>query len=293
MRRRSVGREPVAYLVGRRGFRQLELEVDARVLVPRPETELLVEVALGAAPRRARGGRRDGQWRRRAGAEGRAARTSGGRDGRQRRRAHRRPRQRVAARTRGGVRGGRPARRRRRRSTRSSPTRPTSPRRTARRWRRRSRATSPRSRSSPAPTGSTSCAAWPSPPGRRPRTSSPWRWARARRRLRRRCCVPRASPARSDIATWPGSSAWWWGAGDGRPGRRRDLQPLHLGGRRRRLPDGHGLRPGLRAGEPRGGRRSSTCSSAAAPTSPPRSCSSRSSWRWPRCPSSARARARR
>jgi release factor glutamine methyltransferase len=53
VRRRSVGREPVAYLVGRRGFRHLELAVDARVLVPRPETELLVEVALGL-PRGAR-----------------------------------------------------------------------------------------------------------------------------------------------------------------------------------------------------------------------------------------------
>jgi release factor glutamine methyltransferase len=47
VRRRSVGREPVAYLLGRRGFRLIELEVDGRVLVPRPETELLVEVALG------------------------------------------------------------------------------------------------------------------------------------------------------------------------------------------------------------------------------------------------------
>jgi release factor glutamine methyltransferase len=43
--RRERG-EPVAYLVGRRGFRRLELEVDARVLVPRPETETLVELAL-------------------------------------------------------------------------------------------------------------------------------------------------------------------------------------------------------------------------------------------------------
>ena len=50
---RAVGREPVAYLVGRRGFRHLELAVDARVLVPRPETELLVEVAL-ALPHGAR-----------------------------------------------------------------------------------------------------------------------------------------------------------------------------------------------------------------------------------------------
>jgi release factor glutamine methyltransferase len=46
VRRRSAGREPVAYILGRRGFRYLELAVDARVLVPRPETELLVEVGL-------------------------------------------------------------------------------------------------------------------------------------------------------------------------------------------------------------------------------------------------------
>jgi len=46
VRRRSAGREPVAYILGRRSFRYLELEVDARVLVPRPETELLVEVGL-------------------------------------------------------------------------------------------------------------------------------------------------------------------------------------------------------------------------------------------------------
>lgn len=45
--RRSRDREPVAYLVGRKGFRWIELEVDPRVLVPRPETELLVEAALG------------------------------------------------------------------------------------------------------------------------------------------------------------------------------------------------------------------------------------------------------
>jgi release factor glutamine methyltransferase len=51
VRRRSVEREPVAYIVGRRGFRHVELTVDARVLVPRPETELLVEVGLSFAPR--------------------------------------------------------------------------------------------------------------------------------------------------------------------------------------------------------------------------------------------------
>ena len=44
--RRRVQREPVAYILGRRGFRHLELEIDARVLVPRPETEHLVEAAL-------------------------------------------------------------------------------------------------------------------------------------------------------------------------------------------------------------------------------------------------------
>jgi release factor glutamine methyltransferase len=46
IRRRTVERVPVAYLVGRKGFRHLELEVDPRVLVPRPETEHLVEALL-------------------------------------------------------------------------------------------------------------------------------------------------------------------------------------------------------------------------------------------------------
>jgi len=46
VRRRAVDREPVAYIVGHRAFRRLEVAVDARVLVPRPETELLVEIAL-------------------------------------------------------------------------------------------------------------------------------------------------------------------------------------------------------------------------------------------------------
>jgi release factor glutamine methyltransferase len=44
--RRRARREPVAYILGRRGFRRLELEVDPRVLVPRPETEHVVEAAL-------------------------------------------------------------------------------------------------------------------------------------------------------------------------------------------------------------------------------------------------------
>lgn len=56
---RRAAREPVAYLVGRREFMGMEFVTDARALIPRPETELLVEAALkeirgrleaGAAP---------------------------------------------------------------------------------------------------------------------------------------------------------------------------------------------------------------------------------------------------
>lgn len=46
VRRRAVLREPVAYITGSRGFRRIELAVDARALIPRPESELLVESAL-------------------------------------------------------------------------------------------------------------------------------------------------------------------------------------------------------------------------------------------------------
>lgn len=49
--RRRLRREPVAYILGRKGFRYIELEVDRRVLIPRPETELLVELALELRPR--------------------------------------------------------------------------------------------------------------------------------------------------------------------------------------------------------------------------------------------------
>jgi release factor glutamine methyltransferase len=47
--RRAAG-EPVAYLTGRRGFWTLELEVTPATLIPRPETELLVELALERLP---------------------------------------------------------------------------------------------------------------------------------------------------------------------------------------------------------------------------------------------------
>ncbi len=52
--RRRTRREPVAYLIGRKGFRRLELQVDWSVLIPRPETELLVEVAAELAAPAAR-----------------------------------------------------------------------------------------------------------------------------------------------------------------------------------------------------------------------------------------------
>lgn len=50
--RRRLRREPVAYILGRKGFRHLDLAVDPRVLIPRPETELLVELALELRPQR-------------------------------------------------------------------------------------------------------------------------------------------------------------------------------------------------------------------------------------------------
>lgn len=51
VRRRSVNREPVAYITGTKGFRAIELRVDSRALIPRPETELLVEAALSLPER--------------------------------------------------------------------------------------------------------------------------------------------------------------------------------------------------------------------------------------------------
>lgn len=49
--RRRGGGEPVAQITGHRGFWSLELAVTADTLIPRPETELLVELALERLPR--------------------------------------------------------------------------------------------------------------------------------------------------------------------------------------------------------------------------------------------------
>jgi release factor glutamine methyltransferase len=43
---RRAEREPLAYVLGEWGFRRLTLKTDARALVPRPETEIVVERAL-------------------------------------------------------------------------------------------------------------------------------------------------------------------------------------------------------------------------------------------------------
>lgn len=53
VRRRRRG-EPVAYLVGSREFYGLEFELSPATLIPRPETELLVELALARIPEHAR-----------------------------------------------------------------------------------------------------------------------------------------------------------------------------------------------------------------------------------------------
>jgi release factor glutamine methyltransferase len=45
---RVVAHEPMFYVLGQREFFGLELDIDKRVLIPRPETEMLVELALAA-----------------------------------------------------------------------------------------------------------------------------------------------------------------------------------------------------------------------------------------------------
>lgn len=63
VKRRLAG-EPVQYITGTTGFRGLDLAVDGRALVPRPETEVLVGEALAWARAEAGRGRRpEGGWR--------------------------------------------------------------------------------------------------------------------------------------------------------------------------------------------------------------------------------------
>ena len=56
--RRRMCHEPVAYLVGYKPFYGLDITVDNRVLIPRPETEMLVERALAHAQMLAREGQK-------------------------------------------------------------------------------------------------------------------------------------------------------------------------------------------------------------------------------------------
>ena len=49
LQRRRSG-EPVAYILGQQGFWKLDLEVAPHTLIPRPDTELLVEAALELLP---------------------------------------------------------------------------------------------------------------------------------------------------------------------------------------------------------------------------------------------------
>jgi release factor glutamine methyltransferase len=54
--RRRMKHEPVQYILGTAAFRHLELHIDARVLIPRPETELLVGAVLAWSKATGRGG---------------------------------------------------------------------------------------------------------------------------------------------------------------------------------------------------------------------------------------------
>ena len=126
-------REPLAYVLGDWGFRRLALRTDARALVPRPETEIVVERAL-AAYRRDRGaaGRRRRHRHRsdRARDRRRASRRPGHRDRHLARRPRARTGERRPARARDRARRDEPPRR---------PRRPLRPRRLEPALRRRRR----------------------------------------------------------------------------------------------------------------------------------------------------------
>lgn len=48
--KRRAAREPIAYIVGTQGFWSLDLKTDSRALIPRPDTEILIETALKLLP---------------------------------------------------------------------------------------------------------------------------------------------------------------------------------------------------------------------------------------------------
>ena len=189
---RRARREPLQYVLGEWGFRRLTLTVDPRALIPRPETEILVERALALvagqraaarARRRHRLGRDRARDRRRAPRRGRDGdRQLGGRAGA-------RGRERRAHGARGRARAGttsstacRPAH-----GTSSSRIRRTSPRATwptlepeVRDWEPHGRRSRPKGRSR------RSRAARPER-ARAAAARSRSRWGRARRRRRRAC----------------------------------------------------------------------------------------------------------
>ena len=107
--RRAEG-EPLQYVLGRWGFRTLDLLVDPRVLIPRPETEVVAGLAIDALDRPRGGGRPRDRIRghRPVGRRGALASRRGVGDRRLVRRAGGGPRQPRGARS---PRGCRPARR--------------------------------------------------------------------------------------------------------------------------------------------------------------------------------------
>jgi len=74
---RRAGREPLAYIVGHKEFYGLELWVDRRVLIPRPETEELVELALAWLRAKSSGAMRSGGARSEASSDAERAASGG------------------------------------------------------------------------------------------------------------------------------------------------------------------------------------------------------------------------